>query len=185
MYQTPELDIAKEFEDLLLTDTDCSPLKTLFIFKKMKRDARGNAKACNSCNSAGTKWVEGSSDCPYCEGLGYQWDEGKAYGWFYKKSVLSDRNLMSSTPAVVGTTIFNKQYLVVPKEIVLRQGDYILKLLLDNDNKPLIPIQLDDMYQVSESELNRSTSISSQFNTVTLQTDKRPLFRKILNATSK
>ena len=182
MYQSPELIIDKELEDLLFTDKDCSPLQVPFIYKKMRRDSRGNTISCKACNKNKDLFKEGSLDCPYCEGLGYEWDEGTALGWFYKNSMLSDRNLMSSAPSEVGLSIFNKQYLVTDKDVLLKQNDHILRLVLDDDNTPKLPLQLDGMYQVVESENNRSNTLFSQFNTYTLDTENKSLFRGILDA---
>lgn len=182
MYQNPELIIDKEFEDLIFTDTDCSPLKTFFIYKKFKKTLRGIRIPCSSCNLKNSQYQEGSTDCPYCEGLGYQWEEGTSYGWFYKKSVSVDRNLMNNSPSAAGSTIFNKQYLVIPKGLDLRQGDFILRIILEDENIPKVPIELDEMYQISESERNRSSGTAVQFTTLTLQTDNRPIFRGVLGA---
>ena len=36
MFQNPELKLDKEFEDLLFTDKDCTPLNVPFIYKKIR-----------------------------------------------------------------------------------------------------------------------------------------------------
>ena len=71
MFQNPELKIDKEFEDLLLTDADCTPLFVPFFYKKITK-INGIKQQCPSCNSKASGNVEGSIDCPSCEGLGFQ-----------------------------------------------------------------------------------------------------------------
>ena len=44
MFQSPELKIDKEFEDLLYTDKDCTPLNVPFFYKKITREVAGQDK---------------------------------------------------------------------------------------------------------------------------------------------
>ena len=50
MFQTPELDIAKEIFELLNTDKDCTPLRKPFIHKAIRIE-NGEKVRCPSCNA--------------------------------------------------------------------------------------------------------------------------------------
>lgn len=181
MFQNPELKIDKEFEDLLLTDTDCTPLFVPFFYKKIKR-VRGEKQPCIHCNNGVSGNIEGSIDCPYCEAIGYQWSEGIYNGWFYKKSFMTDRSITSSVPLEMAIANFNKLHLVFDKGLELEQDDIIFRPKIDLNKKMLIPIQKEGMYKISEEEHNSSNQTFSEFNTVVLTSSFGKYFRGVINA---
>ena len=67
MFQSPELDIAKEVYDLLITDADCTPLNKPFIHQAVRLD-QGEKVKCPSCNAGINGIKEGQIGCPYCIG---------------------------------------------------------------------------------------------------------------------
>ena len=181
MFQNPELKLDKEFEDLLFTDKDCTPLNVPFIYKKIKRDYKGTKIQCPSCNSGVSGIIEGSHDCPYCEAIGFQWTEHLQRGWFYKQSYMTDRSISASVPLAMGQAEFYKYYLAYDKSFQLNSDDIILIPELDNNGKPLIPIKRKGMYKVTESDSNASNQTGAEFKIATLTTTNGNLFRGILN----
>lgn len=180
MFQNPELKLDKEFEDLLHTDTDCTPLSIPFFYKKIKRTYDGNKIPCSSCNGAANGNIEGSLDCPYCEALGYQWTEGIYKGWFYKQSYMTDRSISASVPLDMAIANFNKVFLVYDKGLELKQDDIVFKPKLNSEGIIEYPIISDGMFKVFESEHNASNQKFSEFNSATLSSTFGKYFRGIL-----
>lgn len=181
MFQNPELKLEKEFEDLLFTDTDCTPLNVPFIYKQIKRDQRGAKIQCPSCNAGVSGIKEGSQDCPYCESIGFQWTEHLARGWFYKQSYMTDRSISASVPLAMGQGEFYKYFLAYDNSFKLNSDDIILVPELDNKGNPYIPIRKKGLYKVTESDANASNQTGSEFNIASLTTTNGNVFRGLLN----
>ena len=180
MFQNPELKINKEFEDLLHTDTDCTPLFMPFFYKKIVRDSNGNKIPCPACNAKVSGLTEGSIDCAYCQTVGYKWTEGIYKGWFYKQSFMTDRSIATAVPTKMALANFNKQFLVFDKHLELNQDDIILRPKVDDKGLIKIPVEKKDMYKISESETNSGNQTFSEFNTVTLVSTFGDYFRRLL-----
>lgn len=179
MFQNPELKIDKEFEDLLLTDTDCTPLFVPFFYKKIKK-VKGIKQQCPACNSKASGNVEGSIDCPSCEGLGFQFVEGIYNGWFYRQSYMVDRSISTSVPLKMATANFNKLILTYDKGLKLYPGDIILRPELDENGRISIPVEVRDMYKISSSEFNSSNQKMIEYNSVELTSTFGDFFRGVL-----
>ena len=181
MFQNPELKLDKEFEDLMFTDIDCTPLNVPFIVKKIKRDYKGNKIQCTSCNNGVSGVIEGSHDCPYCEALGFQWTEHIHRGWFYKQSYMTDRSISASVPLSMAQAEFFKYFLAYDKSYELNTGDVILIPELDSNGNPVIPIKKKGLYKVTNSDSNASNQTKTEFNIATLTTTNGNVFRGLLN----
>lgn len=181
MLQNPELKLDVEFEKLLFTDDDCTPLFRPFIYKAIETDRAGNKIPCPSCNQTPSGNVEGSIDCPYCESVGYKWKEGVADGWFYNQAYMTDRSIVSSVPLQTASATFNKIFLAFRKDLKLREGDIILKPELRSDKNLVLPIVNDGMFKVYESLNMSSNQTQSEYNIVSLTSTYGRYFRKLLN----
>ena len=181
MFQNPELKLGDEFEDLLFTDKDCTPLNVPFFVKKIKRDYNGNKIQCPSCNKGVSGIVEGSHDCPYCEALGFQWTEHIHRGWFYKQSYMTDRSISASVPLTMAQAEFFKYFLAYDKSFVINTDDIILIPELDLKGNPLIPIKRKGLYKVTDNDANSSNQTLAEFNIATLTTTNGNVFRGLLN----
>lgn len=182
MFQNPELKLDKEFEDLLFTDKDCTPLNVPFFLKKIKRNSRGSKIQCPSCNLGVSGVIEGSHDCPYCEAIGFQWTESIKRGWFYKQSYMTDRSISASVPLAMAQAEFFKYFLAYDKSFQIETNDIILIPELDLKGNLIIPIKKKGLYKVTDSDANASNQTSSEFNIATLTTTNANVFRGILNA---
>lgn len=180
MLQNPELKIDLEFESLLFTDDDCTPLAIPFFYKQITRSRDGKKLPCKACNQAPSGNVEGSIDCPYCEGVGYEWKEGIGEGWFFSQSYMTDRSIVSSVPLADASATFNKIYLAYKKDLRLKDGDVVLKPELNEDTTMKIPVINDGMYKVNESQNLSSNQTQSEYNLVMLTSTFSDYFRKLL-----
>lgn len=180
MLQNPELKVDLEFEKLLFTDDDCTPLAIPFFYKHITRTRNGQKIPCKACNQSPSGNVEGSVDCPYCEGIGYEWKEGIGEGWFFSQSYMTDRSIVSSVPLQAATANFNKIYLAFKKDIRLKESDIILKPELREDTRVVVPIVNDGMYKVYESLNLSSNQTQSEYNIVTLTSTFGNYFRNLL-----
>lgn len=181
MLQNPELKVDLEFDKLLFSDDDCTPLAIPFFYKHVVRNRDGSKRPCQACNQNPSGNVEGSVDCPYCESVGYEWVDGISEGWFFSQSYMTDRSIVSSVPLQAATANFNKIYLAFKKDLKLKESDVILKPELTlMDGRMVIPIKNDGMFKVYESLNLSSNQTQSEYNIVSLTSTFGNYFRGIL-----
>lgn len=180
MFQNPELKIDNEFEKLLFTNEDCTPLFVPIFYKKLTRDRQGHRIPCPACNTNPSGNVEGSQDCAYCEGVGYKWSEGISEGWFYKQSYMTDRSIVASVPLEIASASFDKIYLAFKKELRLKEGDIVLRPEVGFNKKIVTPIVNNGMYKVYDSLNLSSNQTFSEYNIVSLTTTFGDYFRGLL-----
>lgn len=179
MFQDPELKIDNEFEDLLLTDKDCNALFVPFFYRKIRRKSDGKKVMCPSCNNSVSGNVEGSPDCPYCDSVGYLWDQGIGEGWFYSSRYMTDRSIVTSYPASMSQATFIASNLIVPKNLDLRETDVVLKPKLEGKNIK-VPIESDGMFKIYNSVKHSSNQQESEYTVLELVTTIEDTFKRLL-----
>lgn len=163
MFQTPELDIAREVYDLLVTDTDCTPLNKPFIHQAVRLDEKGNKLRCPSCNAGINGVKEGQVGCPYCRGMGYLWDERIVTGWFFKPNLRSASRAFNY-PTEVGRDTEKQARLLTLPDIFINEGDEIYEVKVDANKRIAIPIVIQQKYSCFFSERFASDQSDSEFN---------------------
>ena len=162
MFQTPELDIAKEIFELLNTDKDCTPLRKPFIHKAI-RMVNGERVRCPSCNAGVNGIKEGSLSCPYCKGMGFLWDETIQDGWFFKPN-LRTASRAYNYPQEVGRDIEKRGQLLTLPDVFINEGDEIYEVKVDSNKRISIPIIIHQKYSCFFSERFASDQSDSEFN---------------------
>lgn len=164
MFQSPELLLHEEMRELLFTDRDCTPLFVPFIHRKIRRSVEDNSKIpCLSCNVVFSGVREGQVDCPYCDGVGYLWDESVQEGFFYKQAFLKGKKNTGS-PSPIGKAEVSLGAIVTHKSLFLEIEDGVASLLLRQDKRIAIPFRKLFKYSVYFSNRLSSNQTDSEFN---------------------
>ena len=167
MFQSPELNIAEEVYDLLFTDKDCSPIHSPFVWRKFRRTKDNRKVRCSSCNKADSSYVEGQQECPYCEGLGYIFDEVLISGYLYKQGVTRDfGNLWMKTTA--GTTDVSRYLLFTDKIVVIGLEDRIMLPDLDENGRVAIPLNINETCKCTYSRNFKASQSKADYNVALL-----------------
>lgn len=180
MLQSPELKLGEEFDKLLYTDEDCSPIVIPFLFKKYRRDSQNSKIGCKACNEGRNGNIEGSLDCPYCLGAGYEWDQGISQGWFSKPEFSIERTLVASVADRQAESAFNKIYLYTDKTIVFEDTDVILVPKLDTNNKIQTPVVAEGIFLVFDDFNFRSNQSQAEYNRYRLSTTFDTCFKRLM-----
>jgi hypothetical protein len=162
MFQNPELIVNKEFDDLLFTDTDCTPLFTPVLYRKLRRDILGNQIRCTGCNARASGIIEGDPSCPYCDGIGYLWDESIINGWIYANDAL--RPGLGHLPQPLGETDFNAYTIATRADLLLYNEDYIRTFNLSSDGTISLPITFRGSFKIYNTTQYASNQRNSEFN---------------------
>lgn len=163
MFQQPELIIEDELKELLFTDKDCTPIRSLFLHKKYRRDADLEKVACPSCNYGISGTKEGQKGCPYCKGDGFLWDESIVSGWFFRPNI---RTAISSymLPSEAGRDLNKEVRLLTPPEVFIAEGDIVYDIKINKDKRIHIPILRYEDYLCYFAERYASNQSDSEFN---------------------
>lgn len=162
MFQTPELKLDKEFEDLLFTSTDCTPLAVPLVYRKIRQHPTTGAVKCPGCNAKASGIIEGERTCPYCDGLGYLWDESIIKGWIYLKN--NTKVTGGGNPLEMGESDFNTFYLATKKDLLVVNDDYVRTIKLDSNKNIVMPLTYVETYKVYDSKVFASNQTNSEFN---------------------
>lgn len=171
MFQTPELKIDKELEDLLFTDTDCTPLFHPVLTRSIRK-SKGYQVHCPSCNPSISGKGQGEKYCPYCDGIGFLWDEKIIDGWVYRGTFLSSKNTSLGIPLDLADNDFKLFYLVTHKSIALDLNDYALIPSLDSRGRIVVPFTFEETFKVVDSIKKASNQRESEYNVAKLITSK-------------
>jgi hypothetical protein len=171
VFQSPELKIDKELEDLLFTDTDCTPLFHPVLIRRIRKKGSYQLN-CPSCNPGLNGIKQGEKYCPYCDGVGYLWDEKLIDAWVYRGTFLSSKNTSLGIPLDVADNDFKLFYIVTHKSINLDVSDYVLIPSLDNKGRIVVPFLFEETFKVIDSIKKASNQRESEYNVAKLITTK-------------
>ena len=180
MLQNPELKIEKEFEALLSTDSDCTPIEVPFLYRQNKRDRYNNPIYCKACNEARSGIKEGSIDCPYCLGTGTEWEQKIGKGWFAKNAFSTERTLTTSIPDKMSDSAFFKIYLYTKKDVLLKDTDSVLIPTLTSEGAIKLPLEVEGIFSVYEDFNFRSNQMQSEYYRYKLSTNFEATFGELL-----
>ena len=167
MFQSTEINLADEVYDLLFTDKDCSPIFSPFIWKKFKRTASNRKLNCPACNKETNTYIEGQQQCPYCDGLGYLFDDVIISGYLYKQGVTKDfGNLWMKAP--IGTTDASRYLLFTDNTIALGLEDRLLIPDYDDNARIAIPLSINEVCKCTYSRYFKASQNKSDFNVALL-----------------
>ena len=168
MFQEPELDINSEIYDLIFTDTDCSPIKSVVIWRKFRREDRNTRVRCLSCNSDINGYSEGEKTCPYCKGYGYIYDEVLVEGYLAKNNLRKAYyNLSMDTTA--GKSDSSRYEFYTKSDTLIGQEDRILLPEYTGNGNIAIPVNIVETTQCVYSRSLVASRRGSDFNIALLE----------------
>lgn len=181
MLQNPELRIEREFDNLLQTEEDCTPIEVPFLYRKNKRTRYNTAVNCKACTETVSGIKEGSIDCPYCLGTGTEWEQCIGKGWFAKNAFSTERSLITSIPDKMSDSAFFKLYLYTKKDVVLRDADVVLIPTLDLNGRIKMPLEIEGLFIVYEDFNFRSNQSQTEYYRYKLATTVESSFKGLID----
>lgn len=167
MNNIPDLNLAEEVYDLLLTDKDCDPIYSPFVWRKFRRTSNNRKARCSACNPENSVYVEGQHECPYCDGLGYIFDDTLIVGYLYKQGITRDfGNLWMNSK--VGTTDVSRYLLFTDKSLSIGLEDRILIPDLDDDGRIAVPLRINEVCKCTYSRYFKASQNKADFNVALL-----------------
>ena len=156
---TNEIDLRDEFDKIVFGEDGEMRHGQLIVVRHMRRDANGKRIECSCKQEFGT---ESPSDCPYCQGEGYLWDES----WYMGRVQFlgSDGGLGSryrfAPPGEVraDTKLFFLRY-----DVPIKYGDKIVEMLLDEEGDPVVPYIRESIYKPQTINRLRSDNGRTEF----------------------
>ena len=147
-----ELDLRKEFDEILFGFESGIRHGHLVVVRNMRRDAEGNPVHC-TCRDDFTR--EADPDCVYCLGEGYLWDEN----WAWTYSMYSGSNggmagrvkYMPPGSMRVDTKIFFLRF-----DTAISYRDKIIEIKLDEEGNVVVPYKRETLYRPGTIQKYRS-----------------------------
>lgn len=162
MFQSPELNLSEEFNSLLLTDTDCTPIYSPYIWRKFERSGN-RRKNCQACNKEDGNYIEGAHECPYCRGYGYIFKDEIIKGYLAHASVRrSFSNLSMEEEA--GLSDKARYLLFTDKSVRVLEEDFILIPQLDENGRISIPLYIEQEKRCLYSDRYTANGAYLDFN---------------------
>lgn len=142
----PELDIRQEMLDLF-SGVDFENIKYMPIIVRHIRRAKSGDRIKCSCFSE--ERGEGLANCPYCDGVGYLWDESLVPSYIYRTKYQG----LAKNLSVVDRGRIEDGYMemIVPYSIQVNNLDLIYKVLTDGNGKIISPIERTESFIVAYS----------------------------------
>jgi len=165
-YGQSEIDLRKEFDELIFGGGGSIPHGRLFLIRKVRRDSDTNDPIKCVCVDDNTR--EADFSCPYCLGEGYYWDETWITG--YVSFVGADGGLANRarflTPGVIraDTKVFYFRY-----DTVVTYYDKIVEVRLDVEGEAVVPYVREAIYKPQTINLYRSDRGRAEYLTVYCQ----------------
>lgn len=140
-----ELDLRLELERMFSGDIGELPKEQRFLLRKMRRDDDDDLMEC-SCVSSLTKEPDTESQCPFCLGEGYFWDEE----WVTGYSMFTDTQAHLSAKRILlqpgRVSAYDKVFFLRYSETIT-YDDKIIELKLDSEGNPSVPYKRKSIYR--------------------------------------
>lgn len=146
-----EIDIQQEVVSFLLGE-DFGTQKTIpFIHRELRRDKFDEPEKCICYDSIAN---EGVSGCPYCDGVGFYWDESIIPGILF---LLNKRKIVSALDIEIaaGRRGDYEVAFITPYDINIKQRDYLNMPHLTDAGFIKYPLQISESYYVVEAIIRR------------------------------
>ena len=155
--RTEEISIRHELHEFISGEDFGEQKNSPFVHRKLRRDKYGERERCTCWRQLEN---EASPGCPYCDGLGYYWDETIIPGFM---SVLNKRMLasvMEYEMPISRNTSFLMSFITTP-EVDLKTKDVIYFPHVDDEGTILHPVRMDEEYIVLQ-EIDRRLDWNSK-----------------------
>lgn len=141
-----EIDLRTEFINFLSGNNGELPKKKTHLLRRMRLDTDNNRIAC-TCVSSLTREPDEETECPFCLGEGYLWDEVWLY--CYSKPVETEKYLASKKVRLPSgdVTSYDRSFYCFYDENI-SYYDKIIELKLDSEGKPTLPYRRQSIYRI-------------------------------------
>jgi hypothetical protein len=148
-----EKDLRKAFDDFILGKSGGIKHAHRVLIRKARRDSEGHVIKCK-CVSGITIEPNTESQCPYCLGEGFIWDE--KFEECY--STLKGGESFQTRWRRIGAGEIRTDYITYyfRYDIEISYKDKIIELLLDIDGAPILPYSRDVIYRPETIQKMRS-----------------------------
>jgi hypothetical protein len=140
-----ELDLRKEFDEILYGGPNAIPHGKLVLMRRMQRDADGAKIPC-PCKDSLTHEPDTEKDCPFCLGEGFFWDETSTitYDTYVGADGGMANRVIKLTPGTLRTDfkVFYFRY-----DTAITYDDKIVELLLDVEGSAVVPYKRKAVYK--------------------------------------
>jgi hypothetical protein len=133
-----EIDLRKELDNTLLGAADEITKGITGLLRRVRRDSTGEKVRC-VCRDETTDEPSKDTNCPYCWGLGFLWDEHKVV---YYKYTDSFRSKEAKAERFERSTF----YIKYTEEI--DQYDYLVELRLDVSGNVVNPVARERLFNI-------------------------------------
>lgn len=149
LFNSKELDLRTEMDELFSGEDFSEKKGVIFVHRKLKRNPLTNKRVPCSCNTSLT--VSGEKGCPYCDGIGYLWDDKFIEAYLYNERYISFTSSYSFAKAVGRE--FNEQYIFITKHTNrIEEGDMMFELKKDDNGKIISPFNIDIEFLITANK---------------------------------
>lgn len=141
-----EIDLRKEFDDILSGSTFEIEKGRIGLLRKMRRDSDGNLISC-SCRDKITNEPDRDYFCKFCRGHGYYWDE---------HIITYFANDMTYGREGGQNKEYDKLYFYLKYNTNITDDDYLIILKADADGNIVVPHQRERFFKVFSADSFRS-----------------------------
>jgi hypothetical protein len=141
---TPELDLRQELLDLF-SGVDFENIK--FIPVVLRHIRRNNDETRVKCSCFSETSGEGIPNCPYCEGVGFLWDEAIVPSYIYRTRYQGMASNLNSER--MGRIEEGYLEMISPYNISIGDLDFVYNLKTDTNGRISLPLTKTSSYIVS------------------------------------
>ena len=142
-----EIDLRAELQELFTGDEFVKKYQP-YVLRQSIKDKDDKKIRCTCYNS---QTNEGESDCPYCYGVGFLWNERiiPAFRWIPKIVGLSEQSSYKSYGGKVGRLLNSEYLLVVPYSIRVTANDTLYVPETDGEGGIIYPIKQKEKFMIA------------------------------------
>ena len=168
-----EVDLRKEFDEIVYGINGCKPHNTLILVRNMRlRD--GNRIQCE-CYDTLTNEANSETECKYCLGEGYIWDE--RFTRCYSNLIGADGGKANRTRRIMpGEILTDYKVFYLRYDEKISYYDKIIELALDIEGNLQVPYKRKRIYTPETIQENRADNGRIEF--ITVYAREEPSIRK-------
>lgn len=158
-----EVDLRKEFDQIVFGINGCKPHNTLILIRNM-RLLNDNRIKCE-CFNALTNEANSETECKYCLGEGYIWDE--RFTRCYSNLIGADGGKANRTRSIMpGEILTDYKVFYLRYDEKISYYDKIIELALDIEGNLQVPYKRKRIYKPETIQENRADNGRIEFITV-------------------
>ena len=168
-----EVNLRKEFDEIVYGINGCKPHNTLILIRNMRLHDDNRIKC--ECYNTLTNESNHESQCDYCLGEGYIWDE--RFTRCYSSLIGADGGKANRTRRIMpGAVITDYKVFYLRYDEKISYYDKIIELILDIEGNLQVPYKRKRIYKPETIQENRADNGRIEF--ITIYAREEPSIRK-------